>query len=272
MIQKIIITIAVLGIYAIIYWQEIKRIKNMKTKETLEIVLGILLIPAIILLLDMWNVFEQYMPNIYNSLTEKYDMLAFLGAYLSAIISSVLLIIITTNDREENTKIIQESQRPYLDIRYPILKKEFLNQKNINNTIFYHSKHDMNKEDVEEYIALEISNEGETVAIIDINNAKIQLKYNHIQKDEDGSITESVKTYEPNINSGIPRLSLGKGKMVTIVFLYKELYKGKKLNKANISYSNIKYRDLFNKKYEDECKRDESGQQIVVKDNQKLEE
>lgn len=271
-IVKIIITIAIVIMFVITYIRQSKLAKDNKEKEYLQILMIIFFIPAFIIMLDIWDFFAKYLPTLYESFTEKYDMLSLIGTYLGALVSSILLVIITTKDREENIKNIQESQRPYLDVRYPILKKEFLNIDDRNNTIFYHSKHDMNKDDVEEYIALEISNEGETVAIIDINNTKVQIKYNFACKDTDGNITEYVKIYEPNINTGIPRLSLGKGKKVTIIFLYKELYKEKKLNKSNVTYSNIKYRDLFNKKYEDECKRDEEGLQIVIKDNKKIEE
>lgn len=272
MIEKIIITISITFIYGLIYLLDIKIIKIKNVKNTLEIILGILFLPALILLLDMWNIFETFLPSIYNSMTEKYDMLAFVGAYLSAIVSSVLLIIITNKDREENTRIIQDAQRPYLDVRFPYLKKEFLYDKDKNNTIFFHSRENLDKNDVDEYIAIEVINQGESVAIIDINNMEIEIRCNFFGKDKDGATIEKVDVIKPNICTGIPRLSLGKGQTIIIIFLYKELYKNRKIYKANITYSKIIYKDLFNKQYIDECKRNKQGEQIVIQDNKEITE
>lgn len=270
MLEKIIITISTIFIYAIIYLLDIKIIKNRNVKNTLEIVLGILFFPALILLLDMWNAFEGFLPNVYQSMTDKYDVLAFMGSYLSTIVSSVLLIIITNKDRQENTKIIQDAQRPYLDVRFPCLKKEFLDDKDKNNTIFFHSGENFDKNSVDEYIAIEVMNQGESVAIIDINNMKIEIKYNFFEKNKDGQKIEKVDVIRPDIHTGIPRLSLGKGQTIIILFLYKELYRNRKIHKANITYSKIIYKDLFNKQYTDECKRNEKGEQIVIQDNKEI--
>lgn len=272
MIGKIIVTILTIFIYVLTYLLDIKIIKKEKIKETLEIILGILFFPALILLLDMWNIFENFLPSIYHGMTEKYDMLAFMGAYLSAIVSSVLLIIITNKDREENTRIIQNAQRPYLDVRFPYLKKEFLDDKDKNNTIFFHARENLDKNDVDEYIAVEVINQGESVAIIDINNMEIKISYNFFEKNKDGEKIQKVDVIKPNIYTGIPRLSLGKGQTITILFLYKELYKNRKIYRANITYSKIIYKDLFNKQYIDECKRNEQGEQIVIQDNREITE
>lgn len=272
MIIKGIITVAVIVIYGLVYWLDIRTIKSKKIKDTLQLILGILFVPAFILLLDMWNCFEIWIPNIYHDMTEKYDMLSFLGAYLSAIVSSVLLIIITNSDREENTKIIQDAQRPYLDIRYPKLSNKFIEDKKDDSVIFFHRIDNMSELLTQEYVCLELINNGESVAIIDINNMQVEIQYNDMEKDENGVQIEIVKTLNPKINTGLPRLSLGKGKSIYIIFLYKPFYRGGKVNKASIIYSNIIYKDLFNKKYIDECRRNENGEQIVIQDNKEITE
>lgn len=265
-VMKIIVTVLIIIGYILIYVLDIKVIKDKEAKNILKVILGILFFPALIILLDMWNVFERFLPNIYYSMTEKYDMLAFMGAYLSTIVSSVLLIIITSNDREENTKIIQYGQRPYLDVRFAYLKKESFNEEQIKNTVFIHPTNSLDKQDVDEYIAIEIINQGESVAIIDINNLKLEIKYNYIKE---GNI-EETNIIEPKINAGITRLSIGKGQTVTIVFLYKEIYEGRKIYKANILYSKVIYRDLFNKQYIDECITNDKGEQEAIQDNKEI--
>ena len=265
-IMKSIVTVIIIIGYILIYVLDIKIIKDKEAKGILKIILGILFFPALILIFDMWDLFEKLLPNIYYSMTDKYDMLAFMGAYLSTIISSVLLIIITSKDREENTKIIQYGQRPYLDVRFVYLKKEFFNEEKRNNTVFTHPTNNLDKQDVDDYIAIEIINQGESVAIIDINNLKLEIKYNNI---EDGNV-EKTNIIEPKINAGITRLTLGKGQTVTIVFLYKEIYEGRKIYKANISYSKVMYKDLFNKQYIDECITNDKGEQEVIQDNKEI--
>lgn len=270
MVQKLSVTILIICIYVIIYWKEIKLIKNKKVKDTLQILLGILFVPALILLLDIWNSFEVLIPNVYNSVTEKYDILSFLGAYLSAIVSSILLIIITDKDRKENTEILQNAQRPYLDVRYPKLLKKFVQENKDNNTIFFYRIDGTREEFQEEYLCLEIINNGESVAIIDINNMQIEIQYVDIEIGKDNEEIETKQTLKPEINTGLPRLSLGKGKSMYIIFLYEPFYKNGKINKASIIYSNIKYKDLFNKEYIDECKRSETGKQVVLQDNKEI--
>ena len=77
MVEKLIITASIILIYLIIYVIDIKMLGNKKAKNTLEILMGILFFPALILLLDIWDTFETLFPNTYHSITEKYDMLSF---------------------------------------------------------------------------------------------------------------------------------------------------------------------------------------------------
>lgn len=278
MIQKIIVTIVVIAIYAIIYWKEIKLIKNKKVKDTLQILLGILFVPAFILLLDIWNYFEVLMPNVYNSITEKYDMLSFLGAYLSAIVSSVLLIIITDKDRKENTEIIQDAQRPYLDVRFSYTQTKYLDELQENDdkvTVLYHgsSRENDERKSKERLVCVEIQNKGNSVAILDVNSIKIKINYYAKEKDCNGAIITSLKEEEKSLNSIITRMAVGTNEKVYIAFTYDYLYEnGKIKNGSIITNSYIVYKDLFNKKYVDESGMNEEGNQYAIKDNKIIEE
>ena len=263
-------TIGMISIFLIIYKKEEKTVRGKEAKDTLQTLMTILFVPILILILDMWNFFDYCMQDIYKNLTERYDMLSFLGAYISALVSSLLLIMITSSDREENTKIIQNAQRPYLDIRYPKLSNKFIEDKKDDSVVFFHKIDNMSELLPQEYVCIELINNGESVAIIDINNMQIEIQYNDTEIDEKGMEFEVVKILNPKINTGLPRLSLGKGKSIYIVFLYNPFYKYGKVNGANIAYSHIKYKDLFNKEYIDECKRNEKGEQVVIQDNKEI--
>lgn len=257
MVQKLIVTILIICIYVIIYWKEIKLIKNKKVKDTLQILLGILFVPALILLLDIWNSFEVLIPNVYDSITEKYDMLSFLGAYLSAIVSSVLLIIITDKDRKENTRILRESQRPYLSI--------ILTNVNVRGEGKYYYG-DFKNKNVNKALCLKIKNVGESVAIIDVNSIKIKAEYPiHNQ-----SYYSNYKEIEVSgKNSTIP---IGKNETIYICFLYEEFYKNNELeSEAFINYCNIKYKDLFKYEYIVRTELVNGSQKILI-DNQPLKE
>ena len=270
--QNLIVTIIIIYIYLIIYW---KFIKNKKVINISQGVMVILVIPALIMLLDIWNCFDILIPNVYSNLTEKYDMLAFLGTYLSTIISSILLILVTNKDRKENTEIIQNSQRPYLDVRFSCIKTECLEKLQAENSvsIFYHGFNIENCEKkYEDLICLEIQNKGQTVAILDVNSIKVKINYYKTEKDYNGNTINILKEEEKELNSIITRMAIGKDEKVYIAFTYDYLYdKGKIKEGSIIKKCYIKYNDLFNKNYIDESIIDGSGNQYAIIDNEKNE-
>lgn len=49
-----------------------------------------------------------------------------------------MLIFITEKDRSENTKVMREAQRPYLDVSFMIIKSGFFSSDNNNMISFEH--------------------------------------------------------------------------------------------------------------------------------------
>jgi hypothetical protein len=93
-------------------------------------------VPIILFFADYYNILIIVFPNIRN-LNINFDWLSFAGAYGGAIVSAILLIFITQNDRAENTKVLRESQRPYLEVSPKNIKTEFLEKINNNKiTVF----------------------------------------------------------------------------------------------------------------------------------------
>jgi len=100
-------------------------------KETSKILWMIFLVPIAFFIIDVANLGHFFFPYIDN-LTEKYDWMSFIGTYAGTIVSAIFLLFITKMDRRDNNEILRTSQRPYLDVNWTILDKDFLEQ-NINN-------------------------------------------------------------------------------------------------------------------------------------------
>ena len=241
--------------------QDIKYYKKLgqHEKDEIKMLALIFLTPIILLLLDSTNTFSKIFPK-YSNLSREYDWLSFIGAYLGAIISSILLIFITEKDRNENTEVLRTSQRPYLDISYMIIQNDFFIENENKITTFKHGNSTDNQEEKSEYLTLCIKNTGASVAIIDTNKTKIKLEY---------KIDNMIKKEEILLNFQINRLSIGSGQEIYIKFYKNELYKnGKLLDTSKILSSIVYYRDLFNKKYYDECELKENLK--VLHDNEEI--
>ena len=100
-------------------------------KEKSQILWMIFLVPIVIFIMDLANLGHVLFPYISN-LTEKYDWLSFIGTYAGTIVSAIFLLFITKMDRKDNNEILRRSQRPYLEVNWTVLDKDFLD-KNINN-------------------------------------------------------------------------------------------------------------------------------------------
>lgn len=241
---------------------EIKEYKKSSEhdRDKIKMILYILLAPIILILLDFFDIFSRILPY-YHNLTKDYDWLSFLGTYIGAIVSAILLIFITEKDREENTRVLRESQRPYLDVSYMKVKKEYFEKFYNENTIEleYGNSHDKEKKK-KEYLTLVIKNNGESVAIIDVNKTKIIMQYV-----ENKNIVH--KTFF--MYSVIERLSIKSGERIYIKFSKNELYKnGKLLDDSKLIGTEIYYKDLFNKNYFDKC---ELGETLKpINDNEEI--
>lgn len=267
----IIVIIAIIGITGIIIIvkkmisamrQDIKHYKKLgeREKDKIKMLLLIFLAPIVLLLLDSTNAFSKIFPN-YSNLSREYDWLSFIGAYLGAIISSILLIFITEKDRNENTAVLRTSQRPYLDITYMKIQNDFFIENKNKITIFKHGNLNDKQEEKSEYLTLRIKNTGASVAIINTNKTKIKLQYR---------LDDVMKKEELTLNFQINRLSIGSGQEVYIKFYKNELYNnGKLLDTSKILSSAVYYKDLFNKEYYDECELKDNLK--VLHDNEEIE-
>ncbi len=267
----IIAIIAIIGITGIIIIvkkmisamrQDIKHYKKLgeREKDKIKMLLLIFLAPIVLLLLDSANAFSKIFPN-YSNLSREYDWLSFIGAYLGAIISSILLIFITEKDRNENTAVLRTSQRPYLDIAYMKIQNRFFIENRNKITVFEHGNLKDKQNKKSEYLTLHIKNTGASVAIINTNETKIKLQY---------KLDNTIKEEELTLNFQIDRLSIGSGEEVYIKFSKNELYNNEKLlNDSKILSSAVYYKDLFNKEYYDECELKDNLK--VLHDNEEIE-
>lgn len=226
-----------------------------RQKDYYVILFAIFIFPFLLWILDSSNSFSSIFPY-YKNITREYDWLSFIGSYSSAIVSAFLLIIITEQDRKANSKILRNSQRPYLDISYMKISRKFFEKKEDDVIILNHGMDDPYFKS--EYLTLCIKNNGASVAIINPNKTKIILEY------DNGN--ELIK-YETNINLAVNRLTIKSGEEVDIRFLKKELYKnGILLENSKIIYSIVFYNDLFGTRYVDECKLEDNLK--VLRDNE----
>ena len=267
LIYVVLLTVAILSVVYFIkkciipIINGIKEYKKMDndTREKSEMLMIILTAPIILWILDALNIFSILIPY-YDNITREYDWLSFVGTYSGAIVSAILLIFITEKDRKENTKVIREAQRPYLDVCFMKIKKDFFDNKEKNAFYFDHGSTKDKKIEKDDYLTLCIKNNGASVAIIDINKTEIILEYIHS--------SEKVQK-QMFLNTSITRLSIKSGEEVYIKFHNDNLYKNGKLDlESKILKSKIFYKDLFNKIYVDECELRDNL--IVLRDNEQI--
>lgn len=271
--MKLIKFIFLLGIFVITIYSFLKMILSMihkrrnhknSKKEDVEKFLVLMLVflaPIFLWLLDSKNLFSKFYPNFLN-ITRDYDWLSFIGTYSGAIVSAILLIYITEKDRNENTNVLREAQRPYLDVNCTKMKSDFFDNESEQIIVFDHGNDHDKELKKDEYLTLCIRNNGASVAIIEINKTVVELQYQNNK-----NILEKQRVL---LNASINRLSIKCGEEIYIKFHKKELYKnGKLLNNSQIISSKVFYKDLFNKEYLDECKLGKSL--IVIHDNEKIE-
>lgn len=226
-------------------------------KESLQILWMIFIVPIVLFILDSANWGQFFFPYISN-LTDKYYWLAFIGTYAGTIVSAIFLLFITKMDRKENNEILRQSQRPYLDVNWTILKGEFVrdNINNLNRQLFTYNNLFDEKDNAKEYLTLEIRNTGASTAIIDVNKSNFTLVYNKYVKTVNGEDIFEKEISEVKINYIVKRKSISAGESMFIACNFYDIYnvKDEKVSKdAYIKNTEIYYKDLFNYKYEDIC-------------------
>ena len=225
-------------------------------KETLQLLWMIFIVPVVFFILDSADLSYKCFPYLKN-LTDKYDWLSFIGTYAGTIVSAFFLLIITRMDRRANNEILRQSQRPYLDVNWTILDKEFIkqNENNLNRNLFIYNNYGWDGyPDAEEYLTLEIRNTGASTAIIDVNKSNFTLIYNEYKETANGEeiFEKEIKTVY--LNSLVKRKSIAAGESMFIVCNPIDIYDiiTQSVSKDSfIKNTQIYYKDLFNYNYED---------------------
>lgn len=224
------------------------------------IIILVISIPFVLFLIDFNNLISSWFPEVYSSISKTFDLFSFLGTYISTIISALLLIVINNEERIKNTENLRNSQRPYLDVSYLIVKAIEKNRiiKDDNSIALSYGTAASKKKLRSEYMALFIKNNGASVAIIDVNKTKIKLQ------DKDKNVEDL------NLNASIKRLSIKSGESIYIFIEVDKIYEKRKIaSNSQILKSDVYYKDLFEVNYIDSCQL--KGNKIdVLSDNQKI--
>lgn len=233
--------------------------KRYKIVKILIIIL-VISIPFVLFLIDFNNLISSWFPEVYSSISKTFDLFSFFGTYISTIISALLLIVINNEERIKNTENLRNSQRPYLDVSYLIVKAIEKNRiiKDDNSIALSYGTAVSKKKLRSEYMALFIKNNGASVAIIDVNKTKIKLQ------DKDKNVDDL------NLNASIKRLSIKSGESIYIFIEIDKIYEKRKIaSNSQILKSDVYYKDLFEVNYIDSCQL--KGNKIdVLLDNQKI--
>ena len=243
-------------------------------REKSQLLWMIFLVPIAIFIIDLANLGHVLFPYI-NNLTEKYDWLSFIGTYAGTIVSAIFLLFITKMDRKDNNEILRRSQRPYLEVNWTVLNKDFLdkNINNLNRNLFIYNNFVLDEvENANEYLTLEIKNTGASVAIIDVNQSNFTIEYDRHEGIKNGE--EILKREKSNVilNKLIKRKSIAAGESMFILFNSVDYYNSRSKKVSNSTYmtnTEIYYKDLFDCNYEDKCKYFD-GKIIPEKDNSVL--
>lgn len=243
-------------------------------REKSQLLWMIFLVPIAIFIIDLANLGHVLFPYI-NNLTEKYDWLSFIGTYAGTIVSAIFLLFITKMDRKDNNEILRRSQRPYLEVNWTVLNKDFLdkNVNDLNRNLFIYNNFILDGvENVSEYLTLEIKNTGASVAIIDVNQSNFTIEYDRHEGIKNGE--EILKREKSNVilNKLIKRKSIAAGESMFILFNSVDYYNSRSKKVSNSTYitnTEIYYKDLFDCNYEDKCKYFD-GKIIPEKDNSVL--
>lgn len=216
-----------------------------KQKLIYKFIIGVFVIPVIIYLFDRYNWFSTF--KFTENLTKNYDWLSFIGIYAGTIISAMFLLFITKLDREDNTESIRSSQRPYLVIDCLTLSKTEIEKYDAQDIYKY-------EDDLKEEIlvpVLKVTNAGETVAIINVDEAWVNINYSTINNIENGINKTNNKNKKISIKKFIKRMAIPSGKTVYICFNDDEFDIEMLMEYIIITECNIEYKDLFNYKYVD---------------------
>ena len=252
LVGLILLIVVFYGIYILVKIVVKGVIEFLKTREILdyddrtiiEAVLGIIILAYGVYLADRYNWFGLL--KLTQNITKEYDWLSFIGTIASALLSALLLIVVTRKERRESNQIVARAQRPYLNIEMINLK-----EKDISNIKDDKYTNGIEIEDSVEVPCLKITNVGQTTAIIDVNSSKVNIKYTILKKLSKGKVNIIKKKKEIMVSEIIKRLAISADKTIYILFDDEEFNIPLLIEKINITECYIKYKDLFGYEYED---------------------
>lgn len=234
---------------------------NQYEKDKMILLFILCLIPFVVILVDANNVISNLFPDFYSKLSTHFDVFSFFTTYISMFANAILLIIINDKERKENTKNLQNSQRPYLDVSYMIInsvqKNKTIKDEKIVALSYINTK--AKKKIRREYLTLIIKNNGASVAIIDVIKTKLKIQ------------DKNIKVRDLDLNAAVKRLSIKSGESIYLFLEIDDLYEKSKLDThSKILKSEIYYKDLFNINYIDSCELFNNKIE-VLEDNKSLE-
>lgn len=234
---------------------------NQYEKDKMILLFILYLTPFVLILVDANNVISDLFPDFYSKLSTHFDVFSFFTTYMSMFANAILLIIINDKERKENTKNLQNSQRPYLDVSYMIINSIQKNKIIKDEKIVALSYRTVNskKKIKREYLTLIIKNNGASVAIIDVIKTKLKIQ------------DKNVKVRDLDLNAAVKRLSIKSGESIYLFLEIEDLYDKSKLDThSKILKSEVYYKDLFNVDYVDICELFNNKIEVLV-DNKPLE-
>lgn len=204
----------------------------------------IIFLVVITYFVDSFNWLDKL--GISQNLTRDYDWLSFVGTIASALLSALLLIVITRKERTASNRILARSQRPYLNIDFITKKRNEIS--NISNET-YSTNNEM--EDGVEIPCLKMTNVGQTAAIIDVDSSFVNVRYEVLKEISKDRERISNKNKKITLNYVIKRIAIPSEKTVYILFDDEDFNIPLLIGKININECYIKYKDLFGYEYED---------------------
>ena len=215
---------------------------------------------------DKCNIFSAF--GITTGLSTNYDWLNFLGTVVTLVINALFVLIITIQDRRENTESIRLSQRPNLCTRLYLPNNFRMTDTSVEGYIFQTDE----EKNTSEFYIIKISNSGQTVAIIDTDKSYFKahkIEDEMVPIDNAKSELQALsKEYTVYFKKYEDRLHINSNKEANIVLIDNGLYRSDSdEGNACIDEVYIEYEDLFGKRYVDHVFI-KDGKTIVSKDNE----
>ncbi len=236
------------------------------------VIIIIVIVPILIFIVDLFNLgFTN--ANILNNINERLDWMSFAGSYGGAIISFFGLFVIYYLQNNPNKKIIEETERPFLNVDYIVSKGKYIKQEDEKGRVVMYStsigefRDDF--EENQEYLVIKISNTGKGLANINTENSCINYEAKISAGMKNGTEHYYSQKIRIKLNEVIKRISIMSASELYIVINDIEIYQDvskKIVNLNSLKKSQILYTDLYGNKYEDNIEY-VNGKILIVKDN-----